>query len=68
VVVHANEVNCQIFRHAALKTTGEQVNPHASKEELERLVEQNLVYGCGRPFRMIKERGAWSYAEECGYI
>ena len=78
VVVHVSEVNCQIFRHAVLKNSGQQqqvnaqvnaqVNPHASKEELEYLVENDLVYGCGRPFRMFQENGVWSYVDVCDYI
>lgn len=73
VVVHVSEVNCQIFRHAVLKNSGEQqviaqVNPHAPKEELKYLVENDLVYGCGRPFRMFQENGLWSYVDVCDYI
>ena len=70
VVVHCQEVNCQIFRHAVLKDSGAQVSPHASKVELEALVEQDRIHGCGLPFRIVKEQGSttWTHAESCDYI
>jgi hypothetical protein len=56
------EENCKIFRHAS-KKTGEQVYPHLSKEECERLVKDGLVYGCGKPFQLIDK-----IAVKCDYI
>ncbi len=32
------EFNCNIFRHGVFKVTGEQVPPHASKEECDKYV------------------------------
>ena len=43
VLVAKTEVNCQIFRHGCIKSNGQQVNPHASKEECELLLSENLV-------------------------
>ncbi len=70
ITINENEVNCQIFRHAVLKETGNQINPHAPKGECDYLSENNLIYGCGRPFRLFKgELGSdWSYADVCDYI
>lgn len=71
VVVQRHEVNCQIFRHAVFKDTGLQVNPHASKAELEHLISQDNIYGCGLPFRLSKETSEivdWTHAEACDYI
>lgn len=70
IVVHGSEVNCQIFRHAVLKTTGSQVSPHASKNELDTLLANDLLHGCGGPFQLFKQPGGeqWSYAETCDYI
>lgn len=45
------EMNCRIFRHAVFKN-GIQLNPHASKEECDRVVKENLVYGCAKPFQI----------------
>lgn len=70
IIVNETEVNCQIFRHAVLKKTGEQLNPHASKQDCDYLEENNLIYGCGKPFRFFKgELGSnWSYVDICDYI
>ena len=61
------EINCAIFRHAVFKQTGQQLNPHASKEECDRLTEQGQVYGCGKPFQIVTNNGTHE-AVECGYI
>jgi hypothetical protein len=64
-----NEVNCQIFRHGAFKLPGTpSINPHLPQAECERLVSAGLVYGCGKPFRLIVENGRVVRAVECGYI
>lgn len=70
VVVLSHEVNCTIFRHAVLKATGTQVNPHAPKEELDQLLAQGLVYGCALPFKLVLNGVAAGgmRAECCGYI
>lgn len=70
ITINENEVNCQIFRHAILKVNGNQINPHAPKEECDYLSQNNLIYGCGRPFRLFKgELGSdWSYVDVCDYI
>ena len=49
IIIYCNEINCKIFRHAIYKN-GTNVNPHASKEECERLLHNNEIYGCGKPF------------------
>ncbi len=70
ILVYHSEINCTIFRHGIFRHTGEQMNPHAPKEECDRLFRDGLIYGCGRPFRVIKrdtERPTY-YSEECDYI
>jgi hypothetical protein len=54
--------NCCIFRHATYKN-GQEVDPHLSKDECDRIVRENLVYGCGKPFRIVNR-----IAEKCEYI
>jgi hypothetical protein len=67
--VAEQEVNCQIFRHGTMKSTGQQVNPHAPKEHCDRLVAQDLVYGCCKPFRLTRNSiGVIAHAEICDYI
>jgi hypothetical protein len=69
IQVMSAEVNCQIFRHGVIKNTGEQVNPHASKEECEKLVEMNLAYGCCKPFKLFRgNNGLIEYIEKCDWI
>lgn len=66
VEVAENEINCQIFRHGAIKNgNGEKLPPHASKEECERLLDP--VTGCGCPFRLVRADAEW-IAVPCGYI
>ena len=66
IQVLENEVNCQIFRHAVRKSTGEPVNPHLPKEQCDSLVEQNLVYGCCKPFKLIRNsQGIVEHAIDC---
>lgn len=64
ILVYRNELNCRIFRHAVFKKDGQQLNPHASKEECDNVVEQGLVWGCGKPFKIIDD----STIEKCDYI
>jgi hypothetical protein len=58
------EINCAIFRHAVIKNTLKQINPHSSKEICDNLLLHGLIYGCGKPFRLIKNNNS----EESGYI
>ena len=44
------ELNCKIFRHAFYRDFRGQVAPHTSREELERLLNNNDIFGCGKPF------------------
>ena len=70
---HCNEfiiiekLNCGIFRHGVIKTTGRQIDPHASKEICDNLFKNNVIYGCGKPFRII-QNGEKFEIEICDYI
>ena len=70
VVIYHVEVNCAIFRHGAYRHNDAQMNPHESKEECDRLFREGLIYGCGRPFRVVRGDGGGSSirAEVCDYI
>ena len=46
------KLNCGIFRHGILKSDGSQINPHASKEECIYLKNNDLIIGCGSPFKI----------------
>ena len=43
------EINCAIFRCGIIKSTGEQIPPHASEAEIAKLD----VWGCGGPMRLV---------------
>lgn len=62
------ELNCLIFRHAVFISNGQQINPHASKEECDLVMERKLVYGCAKPFRLVKTKDGDIVAEKCEYI
>jgi len=68
VEVKEDQVNCQIFRHGIIKSTGMQVNPHSPKTYCDNLVEKKLVYGCCRPFKMFIHNTLEPYVEVCDYI
>lgn len=54
--VEISDINCGVFRHAVYKTSPPQeVHPHAPQHECERLVRENLVHGCAKPFRVVRD-------------
>jgi hypothetical protein len=68
IIVLPNELNCRIFRHGVYISNGEPIPPHASKEECDRLVSENMIHGCGKPFRVIQQVDGSELAVECDYI
>ena len=61
--VPRNEIRCTIFRHAVFKKNSAFVPPHAPKEECERWLKEDLVWGCAKPFKFNG-----TTVEKCGYI
>lgn len=61
-------INCQIFRHAFIAATGEQLPPHTSQSECERLFQGGALFGCGKPFRIVKNEHNELCTVICGYI
>lgn len=59
IAVMKNEIACGIFRCGILKD-GQQMNPHASREECEKTEVQA---GCKKPFKFHENR-----FEACDYI
>lgn len=49
------KLNCGIFRHAIYKNNGKQIDPHSSKEICDKLLKEKLIYGCAKPFEIIKK-------------
>lgn len=60
IEIHA--INCNVFRHAMYKN-GDLFNQHAPKDLCEKVVKENLVYGCAKPFKIIDDK-----AVVCEYI
>jgi hypothetical protein len=61
------KLNCGIFRHGILITNGQQINPHESKEMCDYFYHKKLIYGCGKPFQIIKH-GEKFQIQICDYI
>jgi len=57
------QLNCKIFRHGVLKSNNTQIDPHMSKKDCDDYINNNLIYGCGKPFKIIENK-----TEICGYI
>lgn len=56
------QLNCGIFRCGMIKETGDQIPPHATKEECTAYLNQG-IYGCGKPFQIID-----GVVNKCDYI
>ena len=67
IFVYLKEFNCKIFRHGIFKDTHKQIDPHLPKKECDQLKEKDLIYGCGKPFKLIDKNGE-IVAEKCDYI
>ncbi len=66
--VSIEQLNCAIFRHGTFKSTDKQIPPHSSKVECDRLAKNGLIYGCGKPFKvLIDATGCWT-AVVCDYV
>uniref|UniRef100_A0A6C0B1Q1 Uncharacterized protein n=1 Tax=viral metagenome TaxID=1070528 RepID=A0A6C0B1Q1_9ZZZZ len=61
------QINCNIFRHGVMKDTGKQMDPHAPKEVCYQLKETDAIYGCGKPFSLVKKDDEFT-ANICEYI
>ena len=61
----SNEVKAELLNEQILTENLEQIPPHLHKEECDRLVSLDLIYGCGKPFRYNKDT---QQTEICGYI
>lgn len=71
IIILKQDINCAIFRHGIYKT-GQLVNPHATKEECDRLVSEDLVLGCCKPFKLVQDvdsnKNQIYKIEACEYI
>jgi hypothetical protein len=56
IMVHPNEVNCQIFRHGVF-ANGEYISPHALDTQVNAWLTSNKIYGCGGQLKYNLETG-----------
>lgn len=61
------KLNCGIFRHGQLIKNGQQIDPHAPKNICDYYKSNNLIYGCGKPFRILLRDNKF-VVEICEYI
>jgi len=66
VVVLKTELNCQIFRCGIYKHNYQQVDPHLQKIYCDKLVAEDKVFGCCKPFEIIRSRDKY-YVVKCDY-
>jgi hypothetical protein len=52
IEVLIRDMNCRIFRHGVFKDTWQQIPPHSSKETIDGWLRSNLIFGCGKPFKL----------------
>lgn len=67
LLVEIEKINCAIFRHGIFKIDNNQINPHASKADCDNYIINNLIIGCGKPFKIYYENNEYK-AVECEYI
>ena len=62
------KLNCAIFRHGIYIASGQQIHPHMAKEDCMKLIEENKIYGCGLPFRIVLHKENMYQAIKCDFI
>ena len=68
IEIKKKEINCAIFRHAIYKNTMLQIDPHTPKDKCVHLFQNNLIYGCGKPFNLIIGENNTYETIVCDYI
>jgi len=61
------QINCGIFRHGIFKNNGQQIEPHSPKELCEHYIKNDLIYGCGKPFKISINNNIF-FIEICDYV
>ena len=67
IYIDRREFNCRIFRHGVYKHNHTQIPPHLNKLACQTLIERGLIYGCGKPFRLVNTTDGVS-AISCDYL
>lgn len=67
IIVNKNELNCRIFRHGVYKDNYKQVDPHLPKIFCDKLIGEDKVIGCCKPFEIINDNKGNLIAIICDY-
>lgn len=67
-LIEVIELNCKIFRCGILKQNYQQIPPHLNEIECCKLIQFNLIFGCGLPFRVVEKPNNEYCTEKCDYI
>jgi len=67
-IINTKEFNCKILRHGIYKSNYQQINPHLPKNECDQLFNNNLIYGCGKPLKIIVNDNNDHETIICDYI
>jgi hypothetical protein len=68
ILLYHHELNCKIYRHGVFKNTSQQMNPHSSKEECDYYIKHDMIYGCGKPFKIEFTENDDISLVKCDYI
>ena len=68
VIILIEQLNCKIFRHGVLKSNNTQIDPHMSKKDCDDCINNNLIYGCGKPFKIVENENNELKPVICEYI
>ena len=61
------KLNCSIFRHGVIIESNEQIDPHSTKELCEYYIKNKLIYGCGKPYKIIINENNEYIPIKCDY-
>ena len=67
MIITVDKLKCGIFRHGIMKKNGKSINPHTSQIDCEKLIRKNLIYGCGKPFKIIEKIKEQSESDDITY-
>ena len=67
IQIFIHEFNCKIFRHGTFKSNHKQIHPHLQKELCDQLVANDLIFGCGKPYKLMEQNKKW-IAVKCDYL
>jgi hypothetical protein len=67
IEVNKNKINCRIFRCGIYKKNFKPIPPHTSKIKCDELKDNDLIYGCSKPFKFVTINDI-NTVEICNYI